>query len=301
MSPAASVILPTYNRLAYLREAVDSVRAQSARDWELIVIDDGSTDSSLAWLELLGDPRIVTIACAHGGSVTALRNIGVHAARAPWIAFLDSDDRWRPDKLDQQLAFHERHPEFLWSYSNRRMIGPDGSPLPEDLFQPWRPHSGPLVEAVLTLQANIAAPSVMVRRRALLDVGAFDEHWRFGGDYELWLRLAERYECGVITEVLVDIRSYASSTFGTPDVNLGLAEMYRTFGARTGDGRLRHIARRRRALHLVRAADEMLQCGDRASAARTMALATLVRPHARSVMRAWLRLLRALAAPVRRG
>src|SRR4249920_2199336 len=114
MPPAVSIILPTYNRLTYLQEAVQSVLDQTAGDWELIVVDDGSTDESVAWLESLGEPRVSVVREQHTGNRSALRNVGVERARAEWIAFLDSDDRWHPEKLQRQLALQRANPRYRW-------------------------------------------------------------------------------------------------------------------------------------------------------------------------------------------
>src|ERR1700742_4409771 len=106
MPPAVSIILPTYNRLRFLPEAVQSVLGQTTADWELIVVDDGSTDESVTWLESLRDPRISILRTRHTGNRSALRNLGVARTSGPWIAFIDSDDRWHPEKLRRQLAVH---------------------------------------------------------------------------------------------------------------------------------------------------------------------------------------------------
>src|ERR1051325_6471809 len=101
--PVVSIVIPTYNRLDYLVEAIESVRSQTVGDWELVVVDDGSTDGSVARIEAMGDPRIIVVTRAHTGNRAALRNAGVARSRADWIAFLDSDDLWAPDKLATQL------------------------------------------------------------------------------------------------------------------------------------------------------------------------------------------------------
>ena len=89
MSPVVSIVLPTYNRLPLLREAVASVLTQTLKDWELIVVDDGSTDDTVAWLESIGDARVSVIPEPHTGNRSRLRNLGVARARTQWVAFLD--------------------------------------------------------------------------------------------------------------------------------------------------------------------------------------------------------------------
>ncbi|MEO7454783.1 MAG: glycosyltransferase [Gemmatimonadaceae bacterium] len=261
MRPAVSIVLPTHDRLAMLEEAVASVQAQTFADWELIVVDDGSTDGTGQWLESLNEPRLVVIRLARDGNISRVRNAGVARARGQWVALLDSDDRWHPQKLDRQLRLHADNPQLRWSYTGRRMVDAGGVPLPPSNFRRWQPHAGDILRPVLTLEANIAAPSVMVERALLLEAGSFDDGWPRAGDYELWLRLAERAPCGVVDEPLVDVRSHKGTTYGLPDVNVGLADMYRSFAARTSDAALRRIAERREATHSVNAANIMMQLG----------------------------------------
>ena len=125
MTPEVSVIIPTYNRRAMLLEAIDSVLAQSVTAFELIVIDDGSTDGTAEHLTRLGKTiRIERI--EHSGPAAA-RNRGVALARAPLIAFLDSDDLWAPTKLERQLAFM-RDESRLRDFANRRNLDPQRAP-----------------------------------------------------------------------------------------------------------------------------------------------------------------------------
>jgi glycosyltransferase involved in cell wall biosynthesis len=289
--PIVSVILPTYDRLPMLQEAVRSVIDQTFRDWELIIVDDGSTDSSLTWLETLAEPRIRLIRHEHTGLISFLRNLGVSHARGDWIAFLDSDDRWKPRKLERQLALHAQFPALRWSYTGRTMIDVEGAELPAEMFKAWEAHSGWILREVLTLDANIAAPAVMVDRHLLSDVGEFSEALRGGSDYELWLRLAERSECGLVDAPLVEVRSHRSSTFGLPDVNLGLAAMYRSFARRTPDPELRFVARRREALHAVAAANTLISLRRWDEARDNILVALRLKPLGRFAYRAAARLL----------
>jgi glycosyltransferase involved in cell wall biosynthesis len=255
--PDVSIILPTYDRLGFLREAVASVRAQTVSDWELIVVDDGSTDNSVAWLESLGDPRIIVVRQPHSGHKAVLRNAGLARARAGWIAFIDSDDRGMPAQLERQIAFHAARPGMRWSYTGRVFIDADGNRLPMDRFKAWTPHAGWILRQVIELEANIALPSVMMERALLREVGGFNEGWRSAEDYELWLRLAERCECGLLDEPLLEVRKHRAVTAQRPDVSLGLATMLQSFADRSTDRGLRSLARTRAAYHAVDAADAL--------------------------------------------
>src|SRR5262245_60978570 len=113
--PTISVILPTFNRVAMLGEAIESVRRQTFDDWELIVADDGSTDATLEQLESLGEPRLRVVRLTHTGSAAGARNAALKVAVGDWIAFLDSDDLWARDKLAIQHRALTANPDCGWS------------------------------------------------------------------------------------------------------------------------------------------------------------------------------------------
>src|SRR3954465_5067207 len=118
-----SVLLPTFNRAHYLPDAVHSVLRQTETRWELIVADDGSTDETNAYLATLSDPRIRILRLDHVGHPGEVRNRALALCRAPWVAFLDSDDWWEPGKLATQLAALAAHPEHEWSFTSFRIEG----------------------------------------------------------------------------------------------------------------------------------------------------------------------------------
>src|SRR5438128_1621108 len=113
--PKVSVVLPTYNRRPLLREAVDSVVGQSFSDWELILVDDGSTDDTRAYFKELTDPRVSRVFLPHSANRSAVRNAGIARARGEWIAFLDSDDLWAPEKLTRQVEALAADSSKRWS------------------------------------------------------------------------------------------------------------------------------------------------------------------------------------------
>ncbi len=250
-APAVSIILPTYNRQPYLREAVESVRAQTFTNWELIVIDDGSTDDSVRWLESLPEPRLRILTSEHIAHPARLRNRGIDEARAQWIAFNDSDDRWMPTKLERQLEYHAARPELQWSYTGRAVIDADGKPFHHPQHLSWRPHSGRILLPLLTFDAMIALPSVLVRRALLDRVGGFaDQPW--SEDYELWIRLAQAVECGLVDEPLVEIRAHPSYTAGRPEVIEAYLEIHKRVARTAHDPVERRVARQQQAHDAVR-------------------------------------------------
>lgn len=203
-----SIVLPAFNRLPFLRSAIESVLAQTCRDWELIVADDGSDEATRAWLESLRDPRIKLLSRPHRGNPGAVRNTGISAATGRHVAFLDSDDIWVPERLECQLAALRAAPERRWSYCRTRMIDEHGRLLPEADFRPWASHEGDILEALLRRTASVATSSVVVERSLLVEAGAFDESRRFSEHYELWLKLGLHSAVSLCDRPLVHIRTH---------------------------------------------------------------------------------------------
>lgn len=207
---AVSVILPAFNRLHYLRQAIESVFAQTFIDWELIVADDGSESATLAYLdELATRGKVAVLRLTHTGNPGAVRNAALRIARGEFVAFLDSDDLWLPRKLQTQVEALRADRSRRWSYTAVQRIGPDGSVMAIDTARTWHPHAGPIFKELLTLEASVATPSVMVERRLLEEVGGFDELQRYFEEYDLWLRLIQRSEVAVVREALTCVRSHA--------------------------------------------------------------------------------------------
>ncbi len=196
--PCVSVIIPTYNRAALVQEAVAAVLAQTCRDWELLVVDDGSTDgTSNALAGLGGSLRVLRSPRRRG--VSAARNLGIAAARGEWLAFLDSDDLWLPEKLERQMAFMAAHPRLLISQTEETWVRRGVR------VNPPRTHKKEGGRIFLrSLERCLVSPSAVVVHRSLLDEhGGFDENLPAAEDYDLWLRLAWRYEVGLLPEPLV--------------------------------------------------------------------------------------------------
>lgn len=174
---AVTVIIPAYNPGAFLERAIASVRRQTFGDWRIVVIDDGS-DEDIA-IHVPDDPRIDLIRQANRG-VSAARNAGAARASTPWIAFLDADDEWMPEKLERQLAVAGSgasavHTSFEWV-------------LPESRFDNVRPRTLDL--AALLEGATVCLSTLLVERRVLAEVGGFDEELTHAEDLDLYFRLA---------------------------------------------------------------------------------------------------------------
>ena len=134
-----SIIMPAYNAEKTIRQSIESVLAQTYRDWELIVIDDGSRDDTAQILSdfSLQDARICFSKNEKNSGASYTRNRAISLAKGEWIAFLDSDDLWKPEKLEKQLALTEKYPDMAVCYTASAFINEDGNPyqLPQDLFR----------------------------------------------------------------------------------------------------------------------------------------------------------------------
>ncbi|MGA9753776.1 MAG: glycosyltransferase family A protein [Desulfobaccales bacterium] len=197
MVPAVSVIIPTYNRAALVGQALASVQAQSFRDFEVLVVDDGSTDATPEVLAGWREVRVLRHPRRRG--VSAARNTGVACARGEWLAFLDSDDLWRPAKLARQMAYLADRPDLRLCQTDETWVRRGvrvNQPLTHRKVAGWI--FGPSLERCM-----VSPSAVVLHRRVFEDHGGFDTTLAAGEDYDLWLRLTWRYEVGLVDEPLV--------------------------------------------------------------------------------------------------
>jgi glycosyltransferase involved in cell wall biosynthesis len=197
MVPRVSVIIPTYNRAEMVREAVASVLAQTCRDFEVVVVDDASTDGTAAALAEYAEVQVLRHPRRRG--VAAARNTGIQAARGEWLAFLDSDDLWLPEKLARQMAYLQARPG-LWLCQTDETWVRRGARV----NKPWshRKMAGRIF--LPSLARCVVSPSAVILHRRLIEAhGGFDETLPAAEDYDLWLRLSWRYEVGLVEEPLV--------------------------------------------------------------------------------------------------
>lgn len=195
--PLVSVIIPTYNRGWILKEAVDSVLAQDFDSFELIVVDDGSSDDTPQILAAYGD-RLRVIRQPNRG-VSAARNRGIAAAGGEFIALLDSDDLWLPPKLARQMQFFQKTPAAAICQTQEIWIRKGTRVNPKKRH---RKFSGLIFER--SLQLCLVSPSaVMIRKSLLEEVGGFDEDLPACEDYDLWLRISCRHPVHLIDEPLI--------------------------------------------------------------------------------------------------
>ena len=196
--PKVSVIIPTYNRLPLLEEAVDSVLAQGFEDMELIVVDDGSTDGTAEEMKKYGG-RVRLLQPSGNKGVSAARNKGILHARGKYIAFLDSDDLWVKGKLKIQVAFLDDNPHYPICYTDEIWIrkGKRVNPMLKHAK-----YSGWIFEKCLPL-CTISPSSAMMRKTLFSKVGLFDEALPVCEDYDLWLRVSSRFPIFFINRKLI--------------------------------------------------------------------------------------------------
>jgi glycosyltransferase involved in cell wall biosynthesis len=203
MTPAVSVVIATHNYGRFLPSALDSALAQTFRDLEVIVVDDGSTDDTASVVRPYSrDPRVSYQRTEPRGQPRA-KNLGIRVSRAPFVAFLDADDIWLPSKLEKQIELFQKDPEVGVVYSRRILIDEEGWELEysqPSLYRGW------ILPRIF--RHNFVCFSSSVVRRSVFDaVGAFDEDFALAIDYDLWLRVALHYRFDYVNEPLVKYRT----------------------------------------------------------------------------------------------
>ena len=219
-TPRVSVIIPTYNRAQMLRQALESVRRQNVEGVEIIVVDNNSTDETPQVVEEF-QPGIRYLKQKQQG-VAAARNMGIRYSKAPYIAFLDSDDLWLPGKLNRQMAFLKSHPEVgliytrLWSYHvnspEKRRLDPQGTARTFD--------------ELLNGPNTVPTSTVVVRRECFDTAGLFNPSIPAAEDHELWLRIFRRFPIAFLDVATAEYRRHGESINADPSL---LYEGYRRY------------------------------------------------------------------------
>ena len=202
-----SVVIPTYNRAGKLVEAVQSVFSQTYSDYEIIISDDGSTDNTAEIIQQFGDSRVRYLKNEHSGLPSVARNIALKAAEGKYIAFLDSDDLWLPDKLKEQVAVLDKHPEVGLVCSNAYCIDRQGKRA-QQLYQEQGFGKSGLVFLDLLERNFVITSTAMARREVLMQAGGFPDasELQVGEDYALWLRIASSWSVKYLSEPLAEYR-----------------------------------------------------------------------------------------------
>lgn len=231
--PRVSVIIPTYNRARFIAAAVDSVLRQTFRDFELIVVDDGSTDNTADIMRpFLNDPRILYIQQANRGR-SAARNRAISIARGDYIAFLDSDDSYLPGKLESQVACMDRRVDVDMVYTSATCVNEAGEALHVQVYRAER--EGDIYDQIAFFQPlTITLPTVMVRRAVLEQVGGFDVEMERFEDTDMWRRIAKSHRIGAMPEVTCLLTTHEDNSLANQNpqkiidaVNYYVAKVFR--------------------------------------------------------------------------
>jgi glycosyltransferase involved in cell wall biosynthesis len=270
-APLVSIILPTFDRLRFLRPAVDSVLAQSFIDWELLIADDGSGADTRQYLRTLErDARITLIWLTHSGTPAIVRNAALGRACGEYVAFMDSDDLWTPVKLERQLEALRARRGCRWSYTAFSQIDERDLPLPEEARRRWVPHQGFIFERLTIGEVSIRTPSVLATRELIMQAGGFDETLRSAEDLDLWLRLALDSEVALVDEPLLLVRRHDENhSRAWQSAFSGRDHALHKLQARV-DARRRGLLRRERVGNAIKLALTHASLGEHAGAVRAL-------------------------------
>lgn len=204
--PKVSIIIPAYNAMTYLPETVESVLRQTFTDFEVLIIDDGSSDNIVQWASGLVDPRVKLITQQNQG-LPGARNTGINQAKGEYIAFLDADDLWEATKLEKQVHCLDNNPTVGLVHTWMLLVDEQG----KSTGRVMKSNAEGDVWKQLVERNIIACPSVIVRRCCFETVGLFDINLRSIEDWDMWLRIASCYPFEVIKEPLAYYRQLPGS------------------------------------------------------------------------------------------
>ncbi len=240
--PLVTIIIPTYNRAALLAETLDSVSGQSFRDYEIVVVDDGSTDETARMIARRPEP--IRYFRQRNEGASSARNHGLREARGSLVAFLDSDDLWLAGYLKACVGLLSGRDELAMVYCDFTCIGETGQPVNGHRKVQ---HDGDVIESLFA-STFVHTSCVMARKSVVLDAGGFDESLPTNEDYDLWLRLALQYRFGLVSRVLCKRRTHRRSLSrnGRSGNLLRKTALLEEFYHHHGAGRISpHVAHRR--------------------------------------------------------
>lgn len=211
-NPIVSVIIPVYNGERYLAETIESVIAQTEVNWEIIAVNDGSTDNSQAILQEYAKkiPDRIKVITVENGGVSRARNTAVAAARGTYVAFLDQDDLWAPRKLGHQVEMFSRDKNLGISFTNVMFIDEKGSVLRENVLKLGVKHRGNVFE-YLIFENFIGISSVMLKKKLYVRIGGFDPRFSLAEDYDFLLKVTQESSVDYIDEPLLLYREHDES------------------------------------------------------------------------------------------
>ncbi len=216
--PKVDIIIPAYNAARYVALAIESVIAQTFDDWQIVLVDDGSKDNTAEtvapYIQSLG-PKLRYLRQENRG-VSAARNCAIQNSSSEFIAFLDADDIWLPDRLEQSLHRFENRPSLGLTYGLISWIDAEGHITGTYAGNSPKHAEGLIAPHIYTRMVELPCVTVTLRRKCLDDVGLFDETMHATEDRDLWLRIAQRYEIGFIPKVIALYRVSPGSATTDP-------------------------------------------------------------------------------------
>ena len=295
--PRVTVVIPTYNAAAYLTDTLESVCGQTYTDFELLIVDDGSNDTTLALARQFESRLSLRIIEQQNSGPAAARNNGVRAARGELVAFIDSDDLMLPQRLAAQVAMFEADPALGLVHTDLMTFDERGV-----IHATRRAFSNPCggqVLGQLLIDNFITTSTVMAPRARLIEAGLFDEARRISEDFDLWLRMAERWSVGYVEQPMVKYRRRPGS-LSEDKLRTGLAalEVVESFWNSHAAYARENAGLRRRSLahHLQVAGSAAIVQGRSATGLHCLMRALRFAPGELSI---WKWLLKALLAPLR--
>lgn len=215
LSASVDVIIPVYNCERFIRQALASVVSQDYAPNKIIVVDDGSTDATAALVQGFVSPVPIQYLYKSNGGPNSARNAGMAHSTSDYLAFLDADDEWFPEKLSRQLQLFESGElhDLAAVYCQYLVIDDGGQICPDAFIVALDPaNRGRIFDRLLAANTITGSASgIMIRRECLDRVGEFDESLRGGEDWDMWLRLAQQYQFDYVAEKLVKIRRHSSN------------------------------------------------------------------------------------------
>ncbi|MUH01594.1 glycosyltransferase [Scytonema sp. UIC 10036] len=202
-----TVVIPAYNAMAYLPETVDSVLKQTFSDFEVLIVNDGSTDNVVEWASQVTDPRVRLIT-QENQRVSVARNTGINNAQGEYIAFLDADDLWEPTKLEKQVRCLDENPEVGMVYTWTLLVDKDNNPIGRIYASDVE---GKAWNKILENDMISSGSCPMVRRSCFDTVGLFDRTLAYAPDLDMWVRIAFHYPIAVVKEPLLRYRQLPNS------------------------------------------------------------------------------------------
>jgi glycosyltransferase involved in cell wall biosynthesis len=261
--PEVSVILPAFNRANFLADSIASVLSQTFTDWELIIADDGSGEDTRNYLRGISHPAVRVLELDHCGNPGRVRNIAVAAATGRYVAFQDSDDTWKPRKLEAQLRALAEQPAARWSYTACDRIDSNGALLPGPQSLAAATRDGRVFAQLLRLQTAAAMPTLITERSLFDALGGFDESLRFGEFHDLCLRLALESPVVILDEPLSSVRAHLEHYSADRVAAVGCwMRLYEKYARMAPDSGLRAYSSKMRARTATRLAATHVQLGE---------------------------------------